>query len=352
MSTRLDSGRREFYVGNLERAAAELAEEPLGETDRVLFLMERGMVHHGRKDYAASTKDWLEALALIEKLDYYSVSRGSASMVINDQVQTYRGPPYERMLLHAFTAKNYLAQAMWDDAAVEARRLIREFERLDGYPDDAYCHYLAGFCLELIDDMEGAAFQYRAAAKLLPSVPLDRRTGRIAVTNEAPTAELVCFVGIGRTVAGGQMPGSNSQWGTAPYAEIYVGQRYLGRSYSFANTAGLYHATQARLAAIKTAKTAARVVIKDATARAVAEKNEALGQLVWLLLFAAEKPDTRNWETLPLWLQVARVPCPADLQEIRVVFRGRGGRVVRERPITSPLVRRRNCFVSFCRDVP
>ena len=114
----LDSARRNFNVGRLEEADQELATLP-NNADRVLNLMERGMIRHVRHDYTNSTKDWLEALRIEKGLETHSVSKAGASMVVNDTLLNFRGYPYERTYLHVFLAKNYLAQGMWGEAGGE-----------------------------------------------------------------------------------------------------------------------------------------------------------------------------------------------------------------------------------------
>lgn len=87
------------------------------------------------------------------------MSKGVASWVVNDGVQNFRGAPFERTMVHVMAAKNYLALGEWDDAAAEARRIIKSLEPdIRGeYPEDAYSRYMAGFCLEMIDDDSNAA---------------------------------------------------------------------------------------------------------------------------------------------------------------------------------------------------
>jgi hypothetical protein len=64
-----------------------------------------------------------------------------------------------------------------------------------------------------------------------------------------------------------------------------------------------------------------------------------------------ERPDIRRWETLPRWLQVARVPCPPDLDSFDVVLKTFNGVTIRTIHVEKPITRRRNTFVSFCRDI-
>jgi len=360
---RLEHARSCFATGQFAAAQAELAKLPKGTADRVLFLMERGTAAQAAGDYHGSINDWQEAARLIEALDYLSVSRSSSSLVINDRVQAFRGAPFERTLLRTFTAKSYLALGLWEDAAVEARNVVASLQNLNGFPDDAYSRYVAAFCFEMIGAYDDAALEYRAAASLVPYLRISDRTGAIApaVTNPpdssfasvwpAPTnaAELVCFVLIGCASGDNEACACANHWGPDPFAEIYAENRYLGRSYCLANTLALRTATEARLTAIKAAKTAARVLLKDAIARQVSKEDQLLGSLAWLLLFSLETPDTRRWETLPQFLQVARVPCPADLKGYTIVFRGAGGQAIEQRVVTSPLTRHGRTIFSLCR---
>jgi len=360
----LQTARANFYAGRFEQANTNLAAIPKGNKDEVLFLMERGMIRQNLGQYEASALDWRRAGELDAKLDTYSISQGASSLIVNDRTLSFRGMPFERTLMYAFLAKDYLADSNWDYAAICARNIIKKLEALDGFPDIAYGRYMAGFCLELINDEGNAAIQYRAAARVLKdNILIDALSGDIlpktnaisAVTPIAKAAlktepaELVCFISFGRMPAGEIYGDFYSQF--PPYAEIYCEDEYLGRSYPFANTAALMAASQRRLAAIQMAKDAARIATKVAISEAVKQQNNALGALTLLALFAMEAPDTRCWETLPLWLEVARVPCPANLKSYTVVFKSASGAPLGKKVITAPLSRRGNTFISFCRDV-
>jgi tetratricopeptide (TPR) repeat protein len=363
-TSRLRDARASFYAGRFDAAVGELQDIPAGNTDRILFLMERGTARQAGGDFTGSIADWLEAARIIEDLDYVSVSRGASSLVANERVQAFRGAPYERTLLHAFAAKSYLALGQWDDAAVEARAIAKSLESLDGYPDDPYSRYVAGFCFEMIGDGDGAALEYRQAGALAPALRIEEDTGRIlpaaAATNTAadaatagaagaPHAELVCFVLMGRAPAADESADGTAEWEAAPYAEILVNGRVLGRSYPLGDTGRLLAATERRRAALSAVKTGARIAVKGTIAHQIAEQNRALGGLAWLVLFALETPDDRRWATLPRYMQVARVPCPSDLTEYTLVFRGPGNAEIGRTTVAVPLSRRGRTCVSFCR---
>ncbi|MBN1673725.1 MAG: hypothetical protein JXR37_21945 [Kiritimatiellae bacterium] len=359
----LSAARANFYMGRLAQAEENLAALPETDKDKVLYLMERGTVRQALGRYEESATDWREAGELDKRLETYSVSRGASSLVVNDRTLSFRGAPFERVLLYAFLAKSYLAVSNWDFAAVAARNIIAKLEKLDGFPDDPYSRYLAGFCMEMIDDRDNAAILYRQAAELLPDLVIDESTGRIQTAAPAPDpgrapgpartgAELVCFVAMGRSPSERDLMQDFIQSGPEGYAEFYVGGEYLGRSYSLANVARLVQATENRLAAMRLAKTMTRVVIKDTVATAVEEEHPFWGALVRIILFSLETPDTRRWETLPMWLQVARFDCPPELDAYEVVFKGVGGQVLQQRTVSLPLSRRGRVFFSYCRDLP
>ncbi|MFH0907252.1 MAG: hypothetical protein V1929_00615 [bacterium] len=369
----LDRARHDFYAGRFQAADQVLTkEEPTGNS-RVLYLMERGTIRQAEGHYEKSSKDFIEAFDILDRMAAVSVTKDTGSMVINDTVQDFKGAPFERTLLHTFTAKNHLAQANWVNAAVEARRIIISLapEQKSDYPDDAYSRYMAGFCLEMIDDDSNAALQYREADEISSVVHVDDRTGRLSsktksTDTNAPSAfvndpidtfpwaqELVCFVMTGRSPRGSDLQ-QGHRWAadTASFAEIRHEGQVLGRSYTLADTVDLAFTTEQKEAVRKMIKTAARVAAKETIAHQVEQNDELLGALVRLVLIGMlEQPDLRRWETLPRYLQVARVPCPPDLKEFDVVFKSSNGGETGRQHITNPITHRRRMYVSFCRDI-
>jgi len=349
----LNAGRETFYLGRFTNAAAVLQDLPDNSAEQVLPLMERGMAHQAAGNYMTSIRDWLAAKDQAEQLDYYSVSRGGASLLISDHMLHFTGAPYERTLLHAFMAKSFMALDLWDNAAVEGRNIALRVQDLDGFPDDAYSRYVAGFSFEMIRDWSNAELQYRNAARLLDTCTINESSGRIyAVSNPPPDyrgPELVCFVSLGRAPTEHGSWAQRLAWGSSPYIELYAGEQLLGRSHTLATTRDLMAETDKKLAVMRAARTVTRVILKETAAHAVEEKNPFLGEIVRLLLYSLETDTIRRWETLPLWLQVARVPCPAKLESFRVVFRGAGGQILTEQTIVKPLSHRDTIHVSFIR---
>jgi uncharacterized protein len=363
-STGLNSARRDYHNGQYQKAADDLVEDKFPEKDRVLFKMERGMVRQAAGDYDGSTKDFLDAYDTLEQMVALSVSQDSASMVINDNVQDFQSVPFERTLLHTFTAKNHLLQSNWENAAVEARRIIQSLseEVKKDYPEDAYSRYMAGFCLSLIGDWSNAAMQFRLAGELLDTVTIDERTGMIFPgTNDVSTVwptttnqlknELVVFVMMGRSPSGEELMNQNRPILPAGYADIVIDGHVAGRSYELADTVDLAFTTKQKDAIREMAKTMTRIAAKEAAAYSIDQHDELLGALFRLIMIGLlEQPDVRRWETLPRSLQVARVPCPENPGEIEVRFNTSSGVETRSLKIIQPIPRHYRTYITVVRD--
>jgi tetratricopeptide (TPR) repeat protein len=358
----LDAARSYYRAGRPDRAGELLATAiPADHRDRVLLLMERGMVRHVLGRYEESSRDWIDAAERIAELETYSLSRGAGSLVLNDKIQFYRGVPFEWSLLHALTALNHFQLGRWDEAGVEARRVVEVLERSEqyGFPPDAFSAYVAGVALELADDPSNAALLYRRAATSAPPgivvseqgwiapAPPGHTGGAAQAPKPAPVpdhgGQLICFALLGQRTP---------PYAMTSYVEIRVDGRTLGRSYMLGDTHQLAVATDQRLAALRAAKTATRLVIKEVIVQSVEHNTDspALAALLRWVLWSLEKPDTRAWETLPRFLHAARVPCPASRNRIEVVFHSAGGGVARTVEVERPPPRRGPIWVLVVND--
>ena len=340
-SARLDIARKQFYAGHPESAVVELETTDIQDNDRVLVMMERGMMRQAAGDHEGATADWLDAAARSEKLDYISVSQQTGSLTVNEQLLAYRGPPYEQVLVHAFAAQSFLSLGQIDDAAVEARRAIQKLESRGKYPDTAFVRYLAGACLAAAGDDPGAAVQYRIASELSAVVDIDPGTGMPAPEGQTlPPRQagtpVVVIIGIGRSSAA---PGAwrNDRWGGNPHAVIESRGRPLGRTYTLSALPVLQEETRRVTEAKRAARTATRIAFKETVSHAVRNENEALGEFLRVLLYALETPDRRQWVTLPRWLQAGCVRLPEPAESITVRGMGRGSLAeARDVPLTPP----------------
>ncbi|MDD4870604.1 MAG: hypothetical protein PHR77_08585 [Kiritimatiellae bacterium] len=347
-SLRLETARNNYEARQFGKAVEELTPIPKGNTDRVLFLMERGMAQQAACNYKASTRDWLDAMRAAETLDLYSVSGDTPSLLINDNVMPFRGAPYERVLLHTFAAKSYMAMGEMNDAAVEARNIVHLLENRDGFPDDPYSRYLAGLCFEITGDYESAAFQYRQISNMVHGATIEA-SGLIRSTSSpapgktppAKTTELVCLIGLGTL--------RNSFQAEPAYVEVYMDDRCLGRSYKFTDVELLWEQTRARLQLRRETKKLLRIALKEWLLHEADKKNNDFAAALSILLYGLEIEDVRRWETLPTWLHIARIQCPPDLRSYRLVVRDVNGAVMEEQIIDKNVIKCGNTRISFSR---
>ncbi len=360
-ATHLTTARGYFYQGDYQKAEEELASTEVNKKDRVLFFMERGTIRQATGDYKKSAADFITAADNLKDLETYSLSKGAASLVINDNVQPFTGAPFERTLLHDLTALNHLAMGNWDNAAVESRKIIISLgeEERGNYPEDGFSRYIAGLGFEMIDDPSNAALQYRLADTLFSDLRisdtglLSSNTGISTNSDEWPT-ELICVILLGRSPSGNEVMRNHGYYDLIRHAEIYADNQYLGRSFSLADTAKLAITTLQQQAVAKAVKTTSRIVLKEGIAHAVdQEYGPGWGALVRLIFIALlEQPDIRRWETLPRQLHIARVPCPPDLKEFDIMIKNQHGTILQKIKAANPLSRRGNIFFALYRDLP
>lgn len=358
----LPEARNAFYQGNYQQAEKAIGAGVVEGTDSVLVLMERGTILQAKGEYAKSSINFIRANDLLKTLETYSLSEGAGSWVANDTVYSYEGPAFEQTLLHSMTALNHLALGNWEDGGVEARRILlslKEEQRGQEYPDDAFSRYLTAFILEMNDDDSNARMQFQLANTLLADIEIDEQ-GRIRQNNsreqtaaEMEQHELVCFFLIGRSPTMREVRKEGDSSFLSPQIKLFAGGKLLGNATILTNVYSLARITWNLDAPTRIAKMAARIAAKEAIAVAIEKKDAALGALTRIILIGMlEDPDLRRWETLPHWLAVAKVPCPANLTSFDVTIQGGENITGYTLTVQQPVVRRGNVYFSFVRDLP
>jgi hypothetical protein len=361
---RIEAARDYFFSGNIPKADALMAEMDCARENRVLFLMERGIIRQTAGRYRESAMDLIAAASHLEELRTYSVSRGFAGLIINDTLQDFQGVPFERTMTHVFAAHSFLAVGEWDDAAVEGRLILRSLDpvRRGDFPEDAYSRYIAGLTFQLQDDPSNAELEYSKAHELIRAkgTGIDARTGRISMANDMansdPAAQegsidLVCIISIGRTIRGRDI--LNYAW-PPDYAvspHIYADGRLLGKGYVLTDIVDLARQSEHKMAAMREAKAITRIWIKDTIADEVDKHSPFAGAIVRLALFGLEQPDTRRWETLPRYLAVARVSCPPGVKSVEMALMDSSGREMKRYKPLAHGIRRRSMQVMIFRDI-
>ena len=160
---------RNLAAKQYDAALVNIEKESASKKDRVLYLLNKGMVLRMKRDFAGSNVALEAAKAEMDRLYAASVSENALSVMVNDSTVSYSGDNYERVLLHLYMALNYLELGQPDSARIEALQIdaqLREFAEKspDGkLAEDAFTLYLTGLIYEDEGEWSDAMISYRSA---------------------------------------------------------------------------------------------------------------------------------------------------------------------------------------------
>ena len=178
--------------------------------DGLLYAQEAGRVAQISGDFEASKNYYQQAVAAYLEFDdkatlsVTDLGATASSLFINDNVIPYRGPGYERVMLHQYQALNYLFSGDREGALVEVRRsnqlqsseqaryqksqksvqamangtIDAEMNKLGKAAGtvtssflNAYSYYTTGLLHEILGEPNDAFIDYRKAAQITPDNP-------------------------------------------------------------------------------------------------------------------------------------------------------------------------------------
>jgi hypothetical protein len=122
--------RADYAAGNYPAAAGAIDPDDCESgRDQLVFLLERGTVRQAQGDFVGSNEDFEHAYRVItdfEERAKISLRDGlseTQALLVNDTALPYKGEGFEKMLLHAMKAINYLMLSDLEGARVEIKRL-------------------------------------------------------------------------------------------------------------------------------------------------------------------------------------------------------------------------------------
>jgi hypothetical protein len=101
------------------------------QKDQVLYYLDLGMLSHLDGRWGDSNDALTRAERAIENAYTRSVSRATASVMLNDNTLEYVGEDYEDVYLNVFKSLNYVKLGAFDDAMVEVRRIGNKLNVLE-----------------------------------------------------------------------------------------------------------------------------------------------------------------------------------------------------------------------------
>lgn len=169
---------RDDLAGGDYDGALRIIDEGAKGHDRLLNLLERGLVLHYADRWEASNTVFDEAELLAADLWTRSISQAVISLVTSDEAIDFRAAPHELAMVPYYRIMNYVYLGRRESALVEARKAelqLREFADLaaaareDGerdpvLDDHAFLHYLRAMVHEWGGETNAAFTAYRNAA--------------------------------------------------------------------------------------------------------------------------------------------------------------------------------------------
>ena len=125
-------------TGNPKAALAHVRAHTPAKKDRLLHLLDVGLLEHWSGAYEASNRTLTQAEELFDELRAQSLSELPRRWLINDNAADYTGDEIEEIYLHLFKALNFLALEQTDAAWVEVRTLDAKLIRLQRDYESAY----------------------------------------------------------------------------------------------------------------------------------------------------------------------------------------------------------------------
>ena len=364
-------------------------ESQYGRKNMVLYYLDKGLVQHHAGKYKESDASLDQAETRMEELYTKSVTKAAGTLVINDNTTEYAGQRFERAMVNAYRALNFVFQGNQEGALVEIRklsRLLQEYADVYGakstaYKDDAFAQFLSSLLYEddgrpddarISREKSRRAYAQYASAYGTPTPALE------AVGEKKGSGELVFLhyngvaprkvsknFSVAWADAAIALNASKDDEVDAARARNAINAGLLGKAITVAypdyvqdpfqiagsavESGGVRATTELaqdlaaiakkdleeNSAAIRT-RAIARATIKFVLAKAATDvAARKFGKNSWQALLtqaggsviaaATETADTRAWSTLPAQFRVARLRLPPGTHEVVVTYQGPGG---------------------------
>ena len=349
--------------GNVDAALNDYKDKVKSAKDRLLFLMDEGILLRVAKRYEESNVQFLEAARIIDMAGYTDLGEEAATLLVNEKQKVYQGEDFEKTLIHAFLALNFIQLKNWDEALVEVRRvneilfqMISEGKR--PYTLNAFASYLGGLLYEKDAQINDALISYNDTLKIdsnleksFPVIKLDLMRTNLLMGFQDNFKELELKFGKESAQEAREITKNKSAQVVLIYESGKSPQKYSSREQHSRRAKGgslvemtfpvaYYRSRPSLIKKVRLnadsesvvssvlndidatakkhledrmgraiAKALAQAAVKAgiATGIGMATDSKELGLLAGLALIAMSEADTRSWLLLPENLQVAKL---------------------------------------------
>jgi uncharacterized protein len=162
-----------LYSNNFE-SAVPLIRELVTEADskdKLLYLMEAGVVLHSKGDYPSSNKAFMQADQIADEINV-SISKSALSFILSDEESNFLGENFERVMIKLYIALNYLCLNQPENAKRYFQKV--EFELKDmkfsdaKYKQNLFARYLDAITSESLGKYNDARVQYKNLLEMYP----------------------------------------------------------------------------------------------------------------------------------------------------------------------------------------
>ncbi len=364
-----ESAHRAYFRGDYGRALELIDKVNPARRDRLLYLLDKGMILNAAGEYEESNKVLDKAEELGESLFAKSITRETAATLWSEEARDYPGERHELAMIPTVRMLNYIMLDRWDEALVEVRRLGNTVEKVYGTEHDfknAFSIYLSALIWEAMGQINDALIDYKRLAGQDAQVPYYghdlRATGRrLAMPVKLPKEGSIAWRKsthyrqepgeIIVIAASGRSPSFESDWVSTGYftvsmptlvtygpgpssAKVLVDGEEAGVTYPF------YNIAQDIMVALKerSKRSLVRKMVKLSvqaglyTGGAILMESDEIEQqlaglamsILAMSMAATDKADERSWRTLPAGFQIGRFYVEPGPHEVEVVPEGGG----------------------------
>lgn len=359
--------RNDLYAGKYKEATTQLNESSLATEARnyALFGMEKGMLLYLQGEYSNATKQWMQSDRKLDDLYTTSISKTTASFVVNDSMSDYTGEAHERVLIPIFSSIAFFANNDQNNSLVMIRRtydikkaLEADKEGSNLFKYDAFSHCFSAMVYETKGDWDNAIVEYRNALKNIQNNSPQKgnfkytenqilkdlgrlaeyrnrndilseirktnsnlswekhvdllKKGELYIIYESGNSPIKVakdiVVPTDRTVVKISFPEYKDISYKSSYSDVYIDEKSVGRTIVMEDIGKMAKQALEDRRVRDIAKIAARVIAKDLVARKLSDENPLAGLAANVFSVVTEVADTRSWTTLPDTIQVLRVP--------------------------------------------
>jgi hypothetical protein len=363
------SAHNAFFSGDYDRALKLIDEVKPARRDKLLHLLDRGMILHAAGKYEESNVVLTEAEELSDALSVKSLTREFSATLWSEEATEYAGERHERAMIPVIRMLNYIMLDDWDGALVEVRRLENIVEKVYGAEhdfDNAFSVYLSAIIWETLGHINDALIDYKSLAKkdkdlAYYGLDLSATSSELGLPVKLPPKESAAWQGSGgyRKNKGqliiialtGRSPSFVADYLSTGYftvsvpravmylplvsnAQVSIDGKEAGLTHQFYNIADdIQEALKER-----TKRSFIRKVIKMsvqtglyAAGLYLMDDDDVESQIAGIALSflalsmsATDKADERSWRTLPASFQIGRFYLPPGKHEVEIKPEGVG----------------------------